>query len=136
MTDGWDRNDERREEPLTLAALLTVIYPIPRDTVSLEEFQRRRHEDLPELPSAQLERDKDRVRLRMTIDPDPFNAVWLAERRQRLLAEIERRRPPRTVRIATPAHRDAHAAQPHPQPHPSPPSPQFVARANGKEQRV
>lgn len=81
------------EEPLTFPRLLDRIYPIPRDTVSLEQFERRRHRDLPDLADEVLRQEADRCRLRLWIEENPMHEVWLRERHDQLRAELRRRAP-------------------------------------------
>lgn len=64
------------------AALLDVIYPLPRALDTLEEHERYRHRDLSRRGRAELARERERVRLRLTLDDDPD--AWALERLKKL----------------------------------------------------
>jgi len=72
-------------------AFLELAYPIPRDTVSLDDFARRRHHDLPHLSDEDLAFDGYRVLLRLCFERDPSALDWLRERRRAVRAEMARR---------------------------------------------
>lgn len=57
-----------------------VVYPIPDPFRSLEEWERWRHLDLPELSTPELLRERARLRLRLTLDDAPDS--WCLERLQ------------------------------------------------------
>lgn len=59
---------------------LDSIYKLPCPLRTLEEFQRGRHEDLPYLDDAALDRDLRLVQLRADADTDPAVRAWLLER--------------------------------------------------------
>ncbi len=81
---------------------LDRLYRLPRDTVSLEDFERRRHFDLPEMSDLELDAEGFRVRHRLAYDPDKYRRAWLTERLdtirgERAARQRERRAPEPTA---------------------------------------
>lgn len=68
---------------------LDRVYPLPNETVSLENAAKLRHWDVLDLPEFALWREIRRVEARLTFDDRPH--PWFHERRERLLAEQRRR---------------------------------------------
>jgi hypothetical protein len=62
----------------TLASLCELIYPVPNPWDTLEERERYEHRDLWKLSRPELLRERDRARLRLTLDDSP--PVWILER--------------------------------------------------------
>jgi len=71
---------------------LDRLYAIPRDTVSLEDWHRRRHLDLPDHSDLDLDRESFGVMLRIYRERHPGAMAWLAERRAAIRRELGRRR--------------------------------------------
>lgn len=86
---GRITSDDEFRVPL---AFLELAYPIPRDTRSRDDFERRRHQDLPDLSSEDLALEGYRVLLRLCFERDALALDWLRERRRVVREEIERRR--------------------------------------------
>jgi hypothetical protein len=63
--------------------LLDAIYA-PPSTLSIEQYERTHHRDLPRLALAELRRDQERLRLRLLLDDGV--ARWFIER----LSKLER----------------------------------------------
>ncbi len=72
------------------AALLSLVYEPPAWGVSNDEQERLEHRDLPRRSRADLARERERVRLRLTLDDTP--PPWLLERLRRLTEVLERAR--------------------------------------------
>jgi hypothetical protein len=87
----FDRATDDDEVRVPLA-FLELAYPIPRDTRSHDDFERRRHLDLPDLSSEDLALEGYRVLLRLCFERDALSLDWLRERRRVVREEIERRR--------------------------------------------
>lgn len=81
----------RNERPLP-ERCLDHLYILPKDTRSLEEYQRARHLDLPDLDSVDLSVEAFRVMSRLAREHDSARRGWLAERRSAVRAEQGRRR--------------------------------------------
>src|SRR5688572_24701593 len=78
---------ERRLSP----PYLDHLYPLPRWTVTLEEWQRLHHLDLPALSDLEIARELSRLWTRITYEWPPADD-WTWERRAALFAERDRRR--------------------------------------------
>jgi len=76
---------------LTFTEWLERVYPLPRPTATLEEWERATHRDLGNLDRDALHRELLRVRFRLAVErrPDP----WLADREKAVLQAIRRRAP-------------------------------------------
>jgi len=72
--------------------VLDRLYLFPRETRSLEDWERTRHLDLAGLSALDLERDAFGVTRRLYRDRDRSRVVWLLERRTAVGAELGRRR--------------------------------------------
>ncbi|HEV2109534.1 MAG TPA: hypothetical protein VGR16_14840 [Thermomicrobiales bacterium] len=81
----------RSEQPLP-DRLLERIYPMPRPTLTHEEYQRARHLDLPALEATDLDAEAFRVMSRLAREHDSLRREWLSARRQAIRGEQARRR--------------------------------------------
>lgn len=70
---------------------LDRLYPLPRETASLEEWHRRRQLDLVELSDLDLDREECGVATRLYRDRDRAHVAWLVERREAIRAERRQR---------------------------------------------
>jgi len=70
----------------TVQELLDILIPEPGQFGTVEEWQRSCHEDLHEMTKAELMREKERMRLRLTLDNCPPH--WFLERLQRIEAML------------------------------------------------
>jgi hypothetical protein len=70
--------------------LLDLVYHLPREMETLEEHERYAHRDLSRRGNAELLRERERLRLRLTLDdhPDP----WALERLTKLNMVLDRAR--------------------------------------------
>jgi hypothetical protein len=73
-----------------LAEIILASYQDPDPCVSLEEFSRARHDDLPGLTLEEIDRERILARLRWAVDPEPSR--WFLDRMRRLETEADRRR--------------------------------------------
>ncbi len=71
---------------------LDRLYLFPRETRSLEDWERARHLDLASLSALDLERDAFGVTRRLYRDRDRSRVGWLLARRRAVGAEQSRRR--------------------------------------------
>jgi hypothetical protein len=67
---------------VTLRALCDLIYPVPNPWNTLEQRDRYEHRDLWRLSRPELARERDRVRLRLTLDDSA--PTWVLERLGRI----------------------------------------------------
>ncbi len=72
-------------------AFLNLAYPIPRDTVSFDDYERRRHRDLPHLSGEDLALEGYRVMLRLCFEREMMALAWLRERRLAVRGEMAHR---------------------------------------------
>jgi hypothetical protein len=79
------------EEALTYSRLLHRVYPMPKDTRSIDDFQRRRHRDIPLMAEEDLEAEVVRTQLRIWMEDDVDNRIWLKERKVEAQAELHQR---------------------------------------------
>ena len=70
---------------------LDAIYPMPRPLATIEEHDRWRHADLPDLTNAQLLREARLAEHRADLDPEPARVAWLRERVAAVRAELAAR---------------------------------------------
>ncbi len=89
---GSDEAMITRDERPSPGRWLDRIYLLPNDTRCLEDYQRTRHLDLPELTTHDLDREAFRVMHRLAYEPDRGRRVWLHERREAIRTEQGRRR--------------------------------------------
>lgn len=82
-------------------AFLNLAYPIPRDTVSIDDYERRRHRDLPRLSAEDLALEGYRVMLRLCFEREAMALHWLRERRLAVRGEMTHR-----LRLARPSRPD------------------------------
>jgi len=66
-------------------------YLIPRDTASIEDWNRRRHLDLAAMDAVALDTEAFRVMARLAYEPNANRRAWLIERRDAVHAERQRR---------------------------------------------
>lgn len=71
---------------------LDCIYRLPRDTASLEDWERWRHLDLPERDDLALDAEAFRVAHRLAYEADARRRGWLVERRDAIRMEQAARR--------------------------------------------
>lgn len=83
---------ERARWPRWPAPFVVRLYPLPNPMRSLGDYYRARHEDLPHLDDSDLRAELARVRMRRALEQDAAAAAWLAEREDRLVAELGTRR--------------------------------------------
>jgi hypothetical protein len=67
---------------MTLGEFCALIYPVPNPWDSLEQRERYEHRDLWRLSRPELARERDRVRLRLTLDD--ASPTWILERLRRI----------------------------------------------------
>ena len=66
-------------------------YPMPRPALTLDDFQRARHLDLPTLSDLDLACEAHRVMSRLAYEPDRLRRDWLIARREAVQTERRRR---------------------------------------------
>lgn len=73
---------------------LARIYEMPRETRTLDDWHRVRHNDLPAFGDAALTIEARRVSARLDVEPDRYVRAWLLARLDAVAAERRRRRAP------------------------------------------
>ncbi len=68
------------------ASLLDIIRRVPDPAHSLERWEEFHGHDLPRFSRAELLRERDRLRLRLTLDDEPDS--WLVKRLRRVEAAL------------------------------------------------
>lgn len=75
---------------MTLVEFCELIYRVPNAWDTLEQRERYEHRDLRRLSRPELSRERDRARLRLTLDDSP--PEWVLERLRKIEEALSRDR--------------------------------------------